>query len=204
MGRTEPIARFLGWKRWIRIAVGDERGGVAVEFLGWKRRIRIAVGDERGGVAVEFLGWKRRIRIAVGDKRGGVAVEFLGWKRWIRIAVYTESRIEKDRITKRMIDDALNGKYNHQSQKRKRRENHSFFHDQLLLGQRMRRSKAEGIQRRKTFRERNAVSQGYADPTSAKQTDYSGLYGDYARLHSESLWTIDLLIVVAGFSERAV
>jgi hypothetical protein len=56
-----------------------------------------------------LLGWKRRNRRAVGDERSGVAVELLGWKRRNRRAVSPQSGIVKSRITRRMIDEALNG-----------------------------------------------------------------------------------------------
>jgi hypothetical protein len=177
---------------------------VAVKLLRWKRRNRGAVGDKRSGVAVELLGWKRRNRRAVGDERSGVAVELLGWKRRNRGAVSPQSGIVKSWITKRMIDEALNGKYNQQCQKQKCDENYSFFHGATPPGRRMRGGRAEGRERQKTFRKRNAVSRGYADPTAAKPKDYSGLYGDYARLDSESFRAIDLHIVVAGFSKRQV
>jgi hypothetical protein len=195
---------LLRWKRRNRGAVGDERGGVAVELFRWKRRHGRAVGDERGGVAVELFRWKRRHGRAVGDERSGVAVELLGWKRRNRRAVSAQSGIVKSRITKRMIDEAFNGKYNQQRQKQKCNENYSFFHGATPPGRRMRGDRPEGRERQKTFRNRNAVSRGDADPTAAKPKDYSGLYGDYARLDSESFRAIDLHIFVAGFSKRQV
>jgi hypothetical protein len=75
----------------------------------WRKRWKwIAIGDERRG----RVGRKRRKWVAIGDERRG----WVGRKGRERVAIRTESGVTPIGVTRRMVDETNNRKYDQQGE----------------------------------------------------------------------------------------